>query len=83
LIEDVDDAAAEAFRDRMVRAGSVSGTVRQRVSAIKAVLIFVKKNKQLKDFINPFVGLKIANTDGKTAKNGGMPCYCGHPRHRK
>ena len=68
LIEAIDDDAAEAFRDKMVKAGSASGTVRRRVATIRAVLTFVKKNKRLKDFINPFVGLEITNTDGKTAK---------------
>ena len=68
LIEAIDDDAAEAFRDRMVKAGKATGTVKRRVGTIRAILTYVKTTKRLKEFINPFVGLRITNTDGKTAK---------------
>ena len=68
LIEDIDDDVADAFRNQMVRAGKATGTVRKRITTIRAVLTFVKKNKRMKEYTNPFVGIEITNIDGLTAK---------------
>ena len=64
LIEDIDDDVADAFRNRMIKAGNATGTVRRRISTIRAVLTFVKKNNRLKDYTNPFVGITVMNKDG-------------------
>jgi len=60
----IDEDVAFAYRDSLISRGNSLGTVRRRITTIKATLNHGKKRFKLKDWDNPFKGLEMPKDDG-------------------
>lgn len=64
IITSIDDVAAYAFRDKLIAKGNSQGTLKRRITTIKAVLNSGKKRLGIKGWDNPFNGIEMPDDDG-------------------
>ncbi len=62
-IQSINREAAYAYRDSLTAKGNAHGTVRRRITTIKAILNHGERRFDLPDWRNPFNGIEMAQDD--------------------
>jgi integrase len=76
-IQTINRETAYAFRDRLTAKGNAQGTVRRRITTIKAILNHGEKRFDLPDWRNPFNGLEMAQDDDAAGETKRDPLTLG------